>query len=155
MKRKKLIVIGIIIVFFIGNIIYSKEKSKEQVAELPNVNEELLLFFKSNVEFEDIITYSQGDINEDNRDDLVVIYKKDNSSNNMVVVINDKNNIYTTTPKPAPKENAKIEFKNIDNKGYMEVIISGSKNGNAGYGVYRLENNELIDLFGEGMESCC
>ena len=149
-----MIVVGIITLFLIGNLIYSKEKNKE-VVDLPNVDEELLLFFQGNVDFEKIINYSQGDINEDNREDLVVVYKKDNNNNHMVVVINDKNNMYVTTPKPAPKEDVKIEFKNIDNKDNMEVIISGSKNGNVGYGVYRFENNELIDLFGEGMEACC
>ncbi len=37
----------------------------------------------------------------------------------------------------------------------MEVIVSGSKNGNVGYAIYRLEGNEMIDLFGQDMESCC
>ena len=155
MKHKKLLItVGIVIVFLIGSMIYSKEKNMEQ-SELPKVSKELLSFFEENIEFEEIITYAQEDINGDSREDLVVVYKKDNKVNQMVVIINDNNNIYSTEPKLAPKENVVIEFRDIDDKPPMEVVISGSKNGNVGYAIYRLENEELIDLFGEGMDACC
>ena len=84
----------------------------------------------------------------------MVVYKEDNN-NQMVVIINGKENMYMTAPIPAPKEDVVIEFKNIDDKEPIEVVISGSKNGNVGYGIYRLENKRLLNLFGEGMEACC
>lgn len=154
MKTKKIGVIIFIVVFIIGGIIYSKDKNKE-IEGLPSVDESLLLYFEGNVIFEEIISYGEEDINEDKRKDLVVVYKKDNKSNEMVVIINEKDNIYMTDPTPAPKEDVVIEFKNIDDKVPLEVVISGSKNGNVGYGIYRLENKKLLNLFGEGMEACC
>jgi len=38
----------------------------------------------------------------------------------------------------------------------MEVIVSGSKDGNFGYAIFRLIDDTIFkDLFGEGMEDCC
>ena len=42
-----------------------------------------------------------------------------------------------------------------DDKDEIELVLSGSKNGNVGYAIYRLENKKLVDLFGEGMNACC
>lgn len=154
MKTKKLLVIIFMGIFIIGGIIYSQDKNKE-IEGLPSVDKSLLSYFEENAKFEEIINYSEEDINEDKRKDLVVVYKKDSKSNEMVVIINEKNNVYMTDPTPAPKEDVVIEFKNIDDKEPIEVVISGSKNGNVGYGIYRLENKKLLNLFGEGMEACC
>jgi len=60
-----------------------------------------------------------------------------------------------TDPITAPVEDQAITFKDIDSKGVMEIMISGSKNKKFGYAIYRLEGNKLEDLFGENMESCC
>lgn len=154
MKHKKL-VIGIgILALVIGSIIYSSEKSKQNI-NLPKVDKEMLAYFEENIEYKEIITYSQGDINEDGRENLVVVYNLNNKNNLMVIIINDKNNMHATKPILAPKEDVVIEFKNIDDKYQKELIISGSKNGSVGYAIYRLENDELINLFGEGMQACC
>lgn len=154
MKGKKLGLIAIIVIFIIGGIIYSQDKNKE-IEGLPSVDKSSLSYFEKNAKFEEIISYGEEDINEDKRKDLVVVYKKDNKSNEMVVIINEKDNIYMTAPTPAPKEDVVIEFRNIDDKNPMEIVISGSKNGNVGYGIYRLENKKLLNLFGEKMEACC
>jgi len=37
----------------------------------------------------------------------------------------------------------------------MEFIVQGSKGNKTGFAVFRIENNQLVDLFGEGMEDCC
>lgn len=155
MKLKKiLIILLLIIVFIFGINTYRKEKQKQEV-KLPDVNKEYLDYFKKNVKYEKILTYTQQDINDDKVDDLLVVYKKGENHNEMVGVISDKENIYMTAPIRAPIDDISIEFKNIDDKGEMELILSGSKNGNVGYAIYRLENKKLIDLFGEGMNSCC
>ncbi len=62
----------------------------------------------------------------------------------MVVVVSDKNSHYITKPIPAPIENQTITFKNIDDKAPIEVIVSGSKNGNVGYAIYRVEGKNLL-----------
>lgn len=158
MKRKKLfIIIGILI--FIGGIsIYSKDKDAQQNTQqksLPKVDEECLKYFQENCAYEEIITYAQHDINNDKEDDLIVIYKKDEKHNQMVAVVKNKDKKYLTKPILAPKEDAVITFRDIDKKDEMEVMISGSKNGNLGYAIYRLQDDKFIDLFGEDMEACC
>ncbi|CEK31535.1 putative lipoprotein [[Clostridium] sordellii] len=154
MKRKKLLIIVGVVIVLVGIGVYSAEKKKE-IKDLPKVNEKYLDYFKKNTKYENIITYTEEDINNDNEKDLLVVYKKNNRYNEMVGIISDGDKVYMTKPILAPQEDVVIEFKNIDNKGQMELILSGSKNGNVGYAIYRLEKDKLIDLFGEGMNSCC
>lgn len=153
MKRNKLFIILAIIVFLIGLVIYSGDKGREEDGN-KNVNKELLTYFEDNIEFNEIITHAQEDINNDNKADLIVVYKENSKYNKMVVVINDEN-IYITEPVAAPKEDVVITFKNIDSKDEIEVMVSGSKNGSVGYAIYRLEEGKMVDLFGEGMDACC
>lgn len=154
MKCKQILIILSVIVLFIGIGIYSNEKKKQEI-NLPDVNKEYLNYFKENAKYEKILIYTQQDINNDKVDDLLVVYKKDKNHNEMVGIISDNENVYMTEPIRAPIEDIVIEFKNIDDKDEMELILSGSKNGNIGYAIYRLENKKLVDLFGEGMNSCC
>ncbi|MFR9070654.1 Cys-Cys-COOH (seleno)protein SaoC [Paraclostridium tenue] len=154
MKRKKILILLGVVVVFIGIGIYSAEKNK-QSKDLPQVNGSYLNYFKENAKYENIITYTQKDINNDNVEDLLVVYKKNDKYNEMVGIISDESQMYMTKPILAPKEDVTIEFKNIDNKDKMELILSGSKNGNVGYAIYRLEGDKFTDLFGEGMNSCC
>lgn len=153
MRKKIIITVFIaILLILISNIV--EDKLSENV-DLSKVNKEALNYFAENCKYEEIITYAEEDVNNDNKKDLVIIYKKDNKSNEMVVVVTNDNNYYTTIPVLAPKEEQVITFKNIDNKDEIEVMVSGSKNGNMGYAIYRVEGEKFIDLFGEGMESCC
>lgn len=48
-----------------------------------------------------------------------------------------------------------IQFKNIDEEAEMEFIVSGEKDGAAGYAIYRMIDGQPMDLFGDGMEDCC
>lgn len=152
--RKKIIIAVVIIV---GLILGSKavDDNFKEDSNLPDVNKQSLKYFKKNCEFKDIITYAEEDINGDNKKDLVVIYKNKEDHNRLVVVATKDNEYFLTKPVTAPVEDQSITFKDIDSKGVMEVMISGSKKGKFGYAIYRLEGNELEDLFGENMESCC
>lgn len=153
MKRNKLFIILAIIVFLIGLVIYSGDKSRE-VDGIKNVSKELLVYFEDNIEFNEIVTHAEEDINNDNKADLIVVYSDNSKNNKMVAIINDKE-MYITEPVAAPRENVVITFKDIDSKDEMEVMVSGSKNGSVGYAIFRLEEGKLVDLFGEGMEACC
>lgn len=153
MKRKNLLIIGCVVLGIIGFSIYSREKRKEE-SMLPKVSKESLKYFEDNVVYEDIITYGEEDINNDGEKDLVVVYKQGNK-NETVVVVTNKSGFYTTEPIVAPREDVSITFKDIDEKNEIEVMISGAKNGNIGYAIYRVENKKLVDLFGEGMDACC
>lgn len=98
---------------------------------------------------------AQGDVSGDGISDLIVIYEKDSKEMNTVAIVSGPEGWIITEPVKAPFENQRIELKNIDNKGLTEMIISGSRNGNFGMGIFRLESGKLVDLFNEGMEDCC
>lgn len=97
-----------------------------------------------------------GDLTDDGVDELVVIYRasKDGACET-VVLVNEDGYYYETTPTPAPREYQKMRFFNMDKKDVMELLITGSKDGEVGYAIYRIIDRELIDFFGEGMEDCC
>ena len=99
------------------------------------------------------ITCKKGDVTNDGLEDLIIIYKSGENIR-MRVLIDGKEVIFTEEV-PAPIENQTIEFKDIDNKNEVEFIVKGSKRSNIGYAIYRIENNEIKDLFGEGMNECC
>lgn len=97
------------------------------------------------------VTCKKGDVTDDGIDDLIMIYREGDNTR-MRVLINGET---FTDEVPAPIENQTIEFKDIDHKDEVEFIISGSKRGNYGYAIYRIIDNQAVDLFGDGMESCC
>lgn len=164
MRNKKILTCIIIVILACVALVVSNNYEKKQseseidihggkVAE-KKADKELMNIFKKNHD-EKVITYAQHDLNNDGKEDLIIIYYVNKNSNKMTVVASKGNEYVLTEPIPAPIDNQQISFKDIDNKEEMEVIVSGSKNGNVGYAIYRLENYEMIDLFGQDMESCC
>ena len=75
--------------------------------------------------------------------------------NMMRVILDLDEGFLATNEVPAPIEDQIIQFKDIDKKPPMEFIVQGSKGNKTGFAVFRIENNQLVDLFGEGMEDCC
>lgn len=157
---EKIIKIGITVALMVGGfLIYQNTQNKKIVQEFGiNKNDELYKYFQKNYKCDKKIIplkAAKGDITNDGKDDLVLIFNKEGEDiNNMVVLINGDKKVFTKE-KRAPIDNIEIQFKDIDDKGPIETIISGSKNGNYGYAIYRLENNEMKDLFGENMKDCC
>lgn len=126
-------------------------------------NEKTLLIYENNVlfkEFKHIFTSREpilcqvADLTNDGIEDMIIIYREKKDTR-MTVAIGGKNEITFTEEVPAPVENQSIQLKDIDKKDEMEFIVRGSKHGNIGYAIFRIENMKIIDLFGEGMESCC
>lgn len=101
-----------------------------------------------------ILKWKYEDISDDNEKDLIVIYKDGNLVRMSGYVSQDEDFILIEEL-AAPVENQTIKLKNIDDKGVVEFIVSGSKDGLYGYSIFRFENNQFINLFAEGMEDCC
>ena len=91
--------------------------------------------------------------------DLLIIYKENSEEEGkitrLVIAVAQENGCTYTEPIPAPIDNQGIQFKNIDEENEMEFIVSGEKNGAAGYAIYRMIDGAPVDLFGDGMEDCC
>lgn len=103
-----------------------------------------------------ILLACAGDLTNDGEDELVVIYRADASGAcETVVLVCEDGAYYETTPTPAPREYQKMRFFNMDKKDELELLVTGSKDGEVGYAIYRIIDRELINLFGEGMEDCC
>ena len=117
---------------------------------------ELLLYFQESHPNNDVILCGYEDLNDDGRKDLLVIYVEGYRKNAMLAVLDTEDGFKLTDHTHAPVQNQKIEYKNIDKTGPMEFIVSGSKDGTYGYAIFRLiDDIEIRDLFGEGMDDCC
>lgn len=95
------------------------------------------------------------DITNDGEKDLVVISSFEDGIATMALGDDGQGSVWETEPIPAPRENQHIRFMNIDNVGAIETLITGEKNGQVGYAIYRIMNGRLVDLYGDGMEDCC
>ena len=96
-----------------------------------------------------------NDINNDGREDLIVIYQDTSVTNKMIAIWEEDEKVAMSEPTPAPVDNCRIEWRDIDDKDPIELVISGSKGVNVGYAIYRWEQGKFVSLFGEGMEGCC
>lgn len=160
MKKKSIVIAFITVsVILAGSFIYKNNRESDSSALNESIysrgTDERMDFFNKNIKNNKIIKTAEEDLTDNGKKDLIVVYEKTSDQNEMVVVVEGEEGLYTTSPIKAPKESVEIKFKNIDNKGVMEMIVSGSKNGKVGYAIYRLEDKKLIDLFGEGMRDCC
>lgn len=158
---KKTLIWAVTIVVFLtgGFLIYSKDKNIQEAGGIGvDSNHPFLKKYQKEFEGHTVIRAAQEDVNNDGKKDLILVYHpKDDEKNYSIVLINkdDKDYILSKTA-VAPRENVDIKFKNIDDKDNIEFIISGSKNGNYGYAIYRLEEDlEIRDLFSEDMDNCC
>ncbi len=103
-----------------------------------------------------VVLACEEDVTDDGCKDLIVIYTEKELTRTVAVIDSgDGVNYNFTTPIPGPIENQKIQFKNIDKEGEIEIIVTGEKKGAVGYAIYRMIDGEMVDLFGEGMEDCC
>lgn len=164
--RAIIIVVLILLAFLVRNKLEEKEIKKQTeetekkrdtdyATSVKKDNTILAVFTNKNPEAE-VVLACEEDVTNDGNKDLVVIYRMDKLTRSVVLTDSGNHTDYAfTQPVPAPIENQKIQFKNIDKEGEIEIIITGEKKGAVGYAIYRMIDGELSDLFGEGMEDCC
>lgn len=152
-KIKRLILT--LFILFTGFSLYKWELKKSKIKEEIFIEEKLIIEeLKKNSDIE-IILAKEENLDVDLQKEVVIIYKE--KGNYWFVVGKRDNNskIEFTEKKSAPLEGQEIQFTDFNKDGIIEFIISGYKEENIGYGIYQLENMEVIDIFGEGMEGCC
>ena len=147
--------LGIFIIIFTIFLLGCEGQAEKENEVLSKYNEnKLLKVFKNEFPERKVILCESADLTNDNIEDLIVIFKEEKETR-MVVLVDSGDGVKYTNIVPAPIEDQSIKLKNIDNKDEMEFIVSGSKRGNIGYAIFRIENMKIVDLFGEGMDSCC
>ncbi|MDD4766067.1 MAG: Cys-Cys-COOH (seleno)protein SaoC [Desulfotomaculaceae bacterium] len=132
----------------------TKGSDKSEVSETGEPSPCLSYFISTHPDNE-VIKSAGADLDGDNIEDLVLIYKESEDKNKMLVVLDKQGEYQCTNETPAPVSNQVITFKDIDDKPPLEFIVQGMKGANIGYGIYRVEGANLVDLFGEGMKDCC
>lgn len=135
-----------------------KQASSSRVQYAKAVEEDNPLWLKFRQEFPEakVLLACSEDLTDDGIKDLVAICTIGDLTRTIVLVDEGQQGGYHfSEPIPAPIENQKIQFKNIDKEGEIEFIITGEKEGAVGYAIYRMIDREPVDLFGEGMEDCC
>ncbi|MEN6326708.1 MAG: Cys-Cys-COOH (seleno)protein SaoC [Syntrophomonas sp.] len=102
------------------------------------------------------VKWAEGDLNQDGRQDTVIIYqlKKDKCGMRVIFDLGEKG-FKITDQTQAPVSNQQIQFKDIDDKPPIELIVSGMKDSNIGYAIYKWQDGQLINLFAENMDKCC
>lgn len=154
-KNRKFIIIGTLI-FIIGFYVYSMDDTNVVVTLGVEKDNHLLVHFQEKFPNNKVITCGYEDFNGDGRKDLLVIYKEGKKKNGMRIVLDTVEGYKFTDHTHAPIENQKIEFMDIDDTPPIEFSVSGSKDGKFGYAIFRLVDDfEIRDLFGEGMNECC
>jgi hypothetical protein len=103
---------------------------------------------------EEIILAFSDDVNADGTPDLIAIVRGD-EMNHTIAMISENRDYFFTEPVPAPRENQKVKFINIDKDDDLEVMITGEKNGQVGYAVFKMMKGRFKDLYGENMKDCC
>lgn len=168
----KAAIVALVIVagFLMRTVLEGQKKEQEHVsdeevqtsgrdvdyAEMVREDQVLLQAFQEKFEGAEVLLACEEDVTDDGLKDLVVIYRMDELTRTVVVTnCQDGKNYDFSEPIPGPIENQKIQFKNIDKEGEIEIIITGEKKGAVGYAIYRMIDGEPVDLFGEGMEDCC
>lgn len=158
-----LIAAAVVALFFVRQRIYAmeaeqQESDRKNYAESVAEDHEALLYFHQEMPGREIFLACEEDLTDDGLKDLVVVYHNPEEGviNWMVALINRGDGTYDITPPTrAPIENQAIRFFNMDKAGEMEFVLTGEKEGEVGYAIYRIIDGELINLFGEDMEDCC
>ena len=130
-------------------------EGKMSYAEMVRDNHPLLKEFRSRYPERTVLLACAEDITNDGVEDLVVISQLKDDIATIVLYSDGSDEMAETPPIPAPRENQHIRFFNMDKIGEIETLITGEKNGQVGYAIFRIMDGELINLFGEGMEDCC
>ena len=166
--QKKLLLYAVLLAALLAALVFlrgfldkkdaeAEKESSRQYAPAVEETDPLLVYYRAQYPEKEIVLACSGDLNNDGTNELVVIYRVDASGACESVVLSPlaDGTWHETPPTPAPQQHQKMRFFNMDKKDEMELLITGDKNGEVGYAIYRLIDGQLINLFGEGMEDCC
>lgn len=153
-KVKKLISLGLGMIVISLTITSCTVKTSNDVIKESNG----LKHFKEKHSDAKVMKHKDCDLNGDGLEDTIIIFNHTKNSKKEVaftVELGVKDGYEDLGHFKAPLDNQSIEIKDTDGKPPTEFVISGSKNGEVGLGIYRVENNKLIDIFGTGSMDAC
>jgi hypothetical protein len=98
---------------------------------------------------------AEGELNGDEKPDLLVIYHDEANECFLVAVINSGPDFQVSEPFAAPLSDQVIDIFDMDGTAPNEFSVSGRKGVNIGSAVFRLENGQIVQLFSSGYGDCC
>jgi hypothetical protein len=114
-----------------------------------------IAFWQNQFPDDKVILAVSGDINADNRPDTIIVYQLPGGNCQFQAVLDLASGYSLTGTLPAPLENQKVSFIDFDSKPPTEIFVSGENGNNVGMGIFRLENNEFVNVFGDDYDACC
>ncbi|MDO4473769.1 MAG: Cys-Cys-COOH (seleno)protein SaoC [Eubacteriales bacterium] len=155
-------------------VVYDGESDERVGRELdyaenvPDDNK-ILMKFKELYPDAKILVACEEDLTNDGCKDLVLVvnnpHEDEHSANTqlidggyirlcVMVDSGDGENYECSELVPAPVENQRIKFQNIDEQEEIEFVLQGQKGSKIGYGIFRVMEGEPVSLFDQGMEEC-
>lgn len=145
----------VLLIFIAGFAVFQYGKMLEDNESITVARDHPMMQYFAEVNSYEIQAAALADITDDGVDDLLVIWRNAEEDLNYMAAVTEGNGEYALTgAEKAPYENLTIEFKDIDEKSVLEFIVSGSRLGNYGYGIYRVEEDAVVNIFGEGLDEC-
>lgn len=153
--RKSRMTVSIIAAVAFGAAIVSYPILNDDGMVLPDEVRKHHLFttYEANYAYKPLMG-SVADLNGDGLSDILVVYSLNRESNRIVAILDGETPVITPE-EPAPLENVAIEFKDIDKTPPTEFIISGNKGSHFGFGIYRIQEGSIFNIFNADMEDCC
>ncbi len=153
---RKIIIFLVLVGIVIGLVGYKSQSSSKRDVDNPSPNDSLIAWQEQHKDKKvEAVLWREADVNADGDKDTVLIYKNESKKCFLTVILVQGRGFTFLPPVPAPVENQRIQFKDIDNKAPLEFIVSGSKGANTGYAIFRIEEGKVNDLFGQDMDRCC
>lgn len=129
---------------------------QDDIAEGNNdISSPLFEIFAEMYPDKEILVSLEGDCNDDGISDLVVVYRENDDQNHQVTVYSNKDGFFLTAPSPAPYQDCKLEWRDVDERPPCELSVSGRRGVKFGFNIFRFVENQWINVYGEGMEECC
>lgn len=144
-----------LLIFIAGFAVFQYGKMLEQESRIHVEDDHPMMKYFAEVNQNELQTADLKDITNDGVDDLLVIWRDSEDDLNYMAAITEAAGEFGLSGKEkAPYENLTVEFIDIDEDGLLEFIVSGSRLGNYGYGIYRVEEGAVVNIFGEGLDEC-
>lgn len=152
---KKYRALLIIAVLLVAGGLYTVFNEEQAAVSMPAevLDHPLFDYYTANFDYKPL-TGVVTDLNDDGLDDLLIVFSYDKESNKIIAIL-DGDDPVITPMEPAPLENITIELKDINKEPPIEFILSGSKGSHVGYGIYYIEDGQIVNMFDSNMEDCC
>ena len=111
-------------------------------------------FFNQTYLDKKLLAALEGDFDVDGTEDLIIVFNEDKNASFLVTIYVQGGAFFLTEPISAPVDSCRLEWRDINEEPPGELIVSGQKGINYGYGIYHFIDFHWHSLYGD-MQDCC